>query len=92
MDAILDIAAGFGCCSVAPSMLILMPAVCTVVGKRYTLHGPCELCVGFHHKTKAKVEKQANITSFPQQDILVFQEGMAGAKFTSYARTIRSRT
>ena len=69
-----------------------MPAVWAVVGKRYTLQGHAS-CVSdrFHRKTKAKVEKQANITSFPQQDILVFQEGMAGAKFTSYARTIRSR-
>ena len=43
-----------------------MPAVWTVVGKRYTLQGHAS-CVSdrFHHKTKAKVEKQAIITSFP---------------------------
>ena len=60
--------------------------------KTVHLAGPCELCLGFHHKTKAKVKKQANITSFLQQDILVLQEGMAGAKFMSYARTVCSHT
>ena len=84
-----SMAAGFGCYSVAPSLNAWCVHSCW---KTVHLAGPCELWLGFHHKTKAKVKKQANITSFLQQDILVLQEGMAGAKFMSYARTVRSHT
>ena len=76
MDAVLHTAAGFGCYSVALSVL----NACCVRSCWKTEHhaGPCELRVGFHHKTKGKVEKQANITSFLQQDIASGSPGKDG--------------
>ena len=67
-----------------------MPAVWTVVGKRYTLQGHASCVSDSTTKPKLRLKSKRISLAF-QQDILVFQEGMAGAKFTSYARTIRSR-
>ena len=70
-----------------------MPAACAVVGKWYTMQDHASFMSDSTTKPKVRLESKRISPVFSSNTLLlVLQEGMAGAKFTSYARTAGNRT
>ena len=70
-----------------------MPAACAVVEKLYTMQDHASCVSDSTTKPKVRLKSKRISPVFSSKTLLlILQEGMAGAKFTSYARTARNRT